>query len=43
MKMNESGIQISATVFTLTNSYGSYSFLEDPVNIFHISILKAII
>ena len=44
MKMNEGSCQISATVFTLANSYGSYLavFSKNPVNIFHASILNTV-
>ena len=42
--MDEGNCQISATVFTLANSCGSYLavFSKNPVNIFHVSILNTV-
>ena len=44
MKMDKGSCQISATVFTLANSYGSYLavFSKNPLNIFHVSILNTV-
>ena len=42
--MDEGSCQISATVFTLANSYVSYLtlFSKNPVDIFHVSILNTV-
>ena len=42
--MDEGSCQISATVFTLANSCGSYLavFSKNPMNIFHASILNTV-
>ena len=40
--MDENSCQISATVFTLANWFVLRSFLKNPVNIFHVSILNTV-
>ena len=44
IKIGESSFLISATLFTIANSFGLHSpvFFKNPINIFHISILNTV-